>query len=288
MGSIGSLGIGRKKPSIFDPQLPYGTPGIGDDPYGLGQQLPQGQFGVGSGPGGPFDPNRPPQAQQAPAVQQRWMDGGKFGVKDGIGLALGAIGDAFAMRNGGQAQTTPMLIRNFQARHEAQAAQAEYERRRADENTDWQNREQWKLDNTPPEHTAFVKGMAEAGINPSSQQGQKLMQLHIMNEANPMTAVDVIKPDGSVERTWQRAPMGEAGGGLPHGFDPNEWEVVPDPQSGAPPAPEAPMSAAPPQIQAGGLPPGIKPGSPEAYDWLRRTLPPNNFPMGSPLSRRRY
>lgn len=96
-----------------------------------------------SGAWSQFDPSTQDTSQfpqeappTAPAEQERWINGGKFRGRDAIGLALGAIGDAFAQRSGGQAVVAPMLLKGFsdqrEAKQAAQAAMAKHEQDRAD------------------------------------------------------------------------------------------------------------------------------------------------------------
>lgn len=124
------FGGNRKKIGLFGTIDPYDTPGYGD---GMGPGvMPQGV---------------PEQAQEAP--KGIW-NGGKFTARDGIGLALGAIGDGLAQHYGGQAMVAPMLMGRIQQRDEMKRAEAQYQRRRQDAMTDWQTQQKWERDNPKP------------------------------------------------------------------------------------------------------------------------------------------
>lgn len=112
-------------PGQFDP---YNTPPFYDPSHG--QMTP---------------PDLPPQEmpQQADAPE-------KFGWRQGLGLALGAIGDTLATRNGGQAVAVPAYFDAQRAKQAARQSEEVYQRRRADENTDWQTRQEWERNNPKP------------------------------------------------------------------------------------------------------------------------------------------
>jgi hypothetical protein len=79
-----------------------------------GASMPQG-MGIQENPMAAMAPEQP---------KQRWMDGGKFGTKDAIGLALGAIGDAFT----GRPMTSQMILGARQDRRQQEQALAAEQR----------------------------------------------------------------------------------------------------------------------------------------------------------------
>ena len=63
-----------------------------------------------------------PQFDKAP--RQSWVDGGKFGWRDGIGMALAGIGDAFTREGGGEGgMMNSMISRAYSAKDMAKKAQ---------------------------------------------------------------------------------------------------------------------------------------------------------------------
>jgi hypothetical protein len=143
-------------------------------------------------------PSVPMPQEQPPAQQQsqRWLDGGKFGTRDAIGLALGAIGDAFAQHNGGQAMALPMVTQGLMgSRKAAQERQKQLgilTALKAQGLTDEQA--MLVLNNAgnigdfrekPPEDDQFTRSMRAAGIDPASPQGQALYQQRVSTMASP-------------------------------------------------------------------------------------------------------
>lgn len=102
-----------------------------------------------------------------------------------------------------------------------------------------------------PNPTEFRRALIEAGIDPDSERGRALAGQRAQNMANPMQAIDIQQPDGSVVRQYIRPPMGGAGpqpaqaapqpGAIEDGYrfrggdpaNPESWERV---QGGAAPS----------------------------------------------------
>ena len=84
-------------------------------------------------------PDMPMTATAQP--QKKGFDWGKL---------IGVLGDSLSIAGGGAPQYVPNLI-DQRNRQQAQAyAEQQYQRRRGDEQQDWQQREQWKRDNPAP------------------------------------------------------------------------------------------------------------------------------------------
>lgn len=92
--------------------------------------------------------SRVPQQQQTMPA----MTATEQPMKKGFdwGKLIGVLGDSLSIAGGGQAQFVPNLI-DQRNRQQAQAyAEQTYQRRRGDEMTDWQAKQQWELANKPP------------------------------------------------------------------------------------------------------------------------------------------
>lgn len=94
-----------------------------------------------AGGGGVFGGGQPPVAAAAPEQPKKGFDWGKL---------IGVLGDSLSIVGGGQAQYVPNLIDQRNRRQAQEYAEQTYQRRRGDENQDWQLREQWKRDNPAP------------------------------------------------------------------------------------------------------------------------------------------
>lgn len=98
-----------------------------------------GMFGMGA----PAQPAIGDVSEASPIPNR---GGGLFG-QGGIGRGIaGAIGDALLQQGGAQPIYAPQMM----LRQRAQDDEAQYQRRRADENTDWQSRQQWSLEHKAP------------------------------------------------------------------------------------------------------------------------------------------
>lgn len=96
------------------------------------QQYPeQGEFPAGG---------QTPFPQQAPQTPSRWLDGGKFTGKDALGLALGAIGDAFTRSD----NTQNMVAGAFEQQRRQKLIAQQAQLRRQQEWEDWVAKEQYK------------------------------------------------------------------------------------------------------------------------------------------------
>lgn len=153
----------RKKIGLFGTIDPYDTPGYGD---GMGPGvMPQGV---------------PERAQEAP--KGIW-NGGKFTARDGIGLALGAIGDGLAQHYGGQAMVAPMLMGRIQQRDEMKRAEAQYQRRRQDSLDDWKTQQDYKRQY--PDLTNFQENLRAGGIDPRSPEGMRMARDYVDRLGDP-------------------------------------------------------------------------------------------------------
>ena len=100
---------------------------------------------MGQRRGGLFGSSPPMQpamtATAAPMTPKKGFDWGKL---------IGVLGDSLSIAGGGQAQYVPNLI-DQRNRRQAQAyAEQTYQRRRGDEMSDWQAKQEWERANPAP------------------------------------------------------------------------------------------------------------------------------------------
>lgn len=144
----------------------------------------------------------------APAKRQSWMDGGKFGWRDGVGLALAGLGDAMSRENGGEGDFMDSLVsRAYSARDLATKAQESARTKAAEREASLQRMAAARPDLNPAQLEAlsysdftpdqvmpkppekddvFTSMMRHAGIDPESEDGKKLYKQRAETMANPM------------------------------------------------------------------------------------------------------
>lgn len=177
-------------------------------------QMPAPEMNIGIDTGGPA---------QAPQRQPGFWNGGdKFSARDGIAAALAAIGDAFAQRGGGQGGAVDMLtggrMNAMKLARDAQQRQQE----RQEGLQDYRSKAEIDAEFAP------------APKAPAMQQNYEWWKgLPATEQAKFGAYQSIVNPK------WQTGadgvPRQMTGGGLPQGFDPNEWEVVDEGgQTGAP------------------------------------------------------
>lgn len=93
--------------------------------------------GMDAGAMGMQQPAPRPAPEEKPA---RWMDGGKFNVKDGLGVALGLLGTAFGSRPILAEMLMGNMMQKKRGEQEAQRAQADRMARREDLQWEWANK----------------------------------------------------------------------------------------------------------------------------------------------------
>ena len=103
---------------------------------------------------------------QAPK-RQRFIEGGKFTGKDAIGLALGAIGDAFT----GQPVTSQLLLGGIADRRKAEQQAQLAAQQRAAGLEDFAAKRRIEIDNPVPD--VFDRALKGAGIDPNSERGRQ-------------------------------------------------------------------------------------------------------------------
>lgn len=108
--------VGRADPSVVSDGAGYGLPQLSGDVVAAGQ---------------------------APTRSPSWLNGGKFGWKDGLALTIGAIGDALQQAGGGQGTFMPFVMAN---RKRQQDWAEDVARRKADRD-EWVWKQQWTRDN---------------------------------------------------------------------------------------------------------------------------------------------
>lgn len=165
-----------------------------------------------------------PLQQQIPQVQppkpSAFAKGGKGWE------ILGIIGDALQATGGGQPTYGPMMAEQRQEEERGRQRLAELlmqqQQRQADRDAALQDRMKiidYQRENPAPD--AFGRALMGAGIDPSSAEAQALYRKRAEMLTNPVQLV----PDGM--GGYQAVRPNEAAGGLPQGYDPNEWELVP-------------------------------------------------------------
>lgn len=114
-------------------------------------------------PLGLFAPPRPPEQKR-----QRFIEGGKFTGKDALGLALGAIGDAFT----GTPTTAQFLFEGIANRRKAEQEQQALAAKRAAELEDFAAKRRLEIENPIPD--SFVRALQGANIDLTSPEARKL------------------------------------------------------------------------------------------------------------------
>ncbi|GGJ39486.1 hypothetical protein CDQ92_13140 [Sphingopyxis bauzanensis] len=138
-------------------------------------------------------------AEAAPMAPKKGFDWKKL---------IGVLGDSLSIAGGGQAQYVPNLIDQRNRRQAQQYAEQTYQRRRGDEMTDWQAKQEYERANPAPINNDTVNDYQFL----ASKLGPEAAQQYLRNlSEGPPVAVDVANPDGSVTR--QFLPRSQMGGG---------------------------------------------------------------------------
>ena len=145
-------------------------------------------------------------------VQGYWQGGDGFSGRDGLAGALAVIGDAFAQRGGGQPMAMQGLMGNrLSAVKMAQdRAQAEQDRPPGRADISWQLSEKAKYET--PDIPAAQKNYQWWDSLPPAEKAKYAQYQSVVNPKW------ITGADGR--------PQQMTGGGLPQGYDPNEWEIV--------------------------------------------------------------
>jgi hypothetical protein len=175
------------------------------------QRLAQ-QFGLGAPSMSPQMDMPAPMQQAAPQQPQRWAEGGKFGGKDALALALAAVSDVAAQRNGYQGDAMSGL---FNARNGAKEAQqralmAQQQRMQGREDYAW--KAQYDAANPGAPNDQFIQRMKAAGYDPASPEGQALLRQKVATDAMPAPSL-IGSPDTGYR--WAQPPAPTFGGGAP-------------------------------------------------------------------------
>lgn len=173
-------------------------------PTGLAGLLQQGQAPLQPQMQQPAMPSIDPQSL-APKKRPVWKD------------ILGSLLDTFAVAGGAQAGYWPTVQkgqeRDDKAREKLEEAIALQKQRMADRAAALEDRKTFSdYQHQNPGPTNVARMLAEAGIDPNSEQGKQLIIQAIQRP---------IMIGGEAY-----APQAPQGGGLPQGYNPDEWEVV--------------------------------------------------------------
>lgn len=136
-------------------------------------------------------------------------------------MIIGTLGDTLSQWGGGQGTFLPGL----QQRQQQAAQEAQYQRQRTDEYTDWERKQAYERANPKPQtDDTFTRALMGAGIDPASPQGRALYNQRAQSLANPAQFI----PDGAGGGQYVRpngappaAPVGKltplGGGGASSG-----------------------------------------------------------------------
>lgn len=185
--------FGQPKRGLFGGRRPYGTPGIGD---GIGVEA------MGTAPPGN------PGAQASPKRKVNWG---------------GVAADFLAGLAGREGPYLAMLEHQRKLDDE----EAKYNRRRQDENADWQARERFKLENAPDEFD-YIDDNAGNRIKINKRTGEssvvyvdRVPKFYVQGDQavqipNPFATGQSAIPAAPSIDDWNRAtPVGGAGPGQP-------------------------------------------------------------------------
>jgi len=138
--------------------------------------------------------------------------GDGFSGRDALAGILAAVGDAFTQRGGGQPMAMQGLMGNrLSAVKMAQdRAQAEQDRQQGREDFSWQLSEKAKYET--PDIPAAQKNYQWWDSLPPAEKAKYAQYQSVVNPKW------ITGADGR--------PQQMTGGGLPQGYDPNEWEIV--------------------------------------------------------------
>lgn len=183
-------------------------------PLGIGLQnilLPTGTPPIS--PGAPLGP-----VPMAPAAQPHHQG---FFAEGGMGrLLAGAIGDALAQN----AHMQPVFAPAMQQQRQQQQEEVKWQRNRAADNEDWQNRQQYEQTHRPDDE--FTRMLRTAGIDPASPQGQQFAMQRLQHQtAEPDVVVTL--PNGQLY-IGPKSGIGSAlGGGMAPTAPPPKHELTP-------------------------------------------------------------
>jgi hypothetical protein len=163
----------------------------------------------------------PPQVPQVPQQQGGMFGNGKFGVGEAIVAALN--GYLAGRGNPVGIQNMQMMAAMRQRALEHQQAIDDYNRQRADQNTDFQAHRQYEIENPlPKEPGEFEQALIASGVQPGTPEWTQAMKTRTQNMLDPV----VMTPQGPMTRSQLLG-----GGGQPA---PAGVTFTPIPDSGGP------------------------------------------------------
>lgn len=159
-----------------------------------------------------------PRQGQMMDAEQRAMKPGFFG-KGGSGRnILGAISDGLSVAGGGNPYYMQMMQHqkaqeqeDAQRMQERQQQMEDYQRQREDSRSDWQDREQWKIDHQPPPEApdwmSYVQAMTDPNTPPEQRQ---FIQQYVLKGNSPDIMGQRLNNQVQLKTT---APASSGGGG---------------------------------------------------------------------------
>lgn len=119
---------------------------------------------------------------------------GMFG-QGGVGRAIaGMIGDFLLQRAGMQPVYQPTMMEKWKHAQES----ADYDRRRSDQNADWQSHYDYEAQNPKPTQPGeFEQRLVASGVQPGTPQWTDAMKAAVQNVTDPI----VMTPQGAMLRS---------------------------------------------------------------------------------------
>lgn len=178
-----------------------------------------------------------------------WQGGKKLGTRDVLAGLLAGISDVAALQGGRDPAAVGMLTGGrddaLALLEKQQAQQAQYEHARQLVKASYPDMPDAQVeaiasgvlnpsDVKPPEPDTFERALSRAGYKPGTPEYAEAAKAYAQNLSDPLASVPLgdgrtyLGPRSGLGSVIGGAPQRPAQGGLPPGFDPKEWEIVPE------------------------------------------------------------